>query len=192
MSLMLHKQSGAAPLAGLTPLPAIKRMGLLHAVDATACMREQFRRSVNLQLSWWFVGKFLRSNSLSTRKCTRGERADSPHAYPVHTIPGPDIPNPRPITNPIPSGKSAVVVMLRSRGTPCIDADAIVHQLYSKGGAAVAPVAVAFPSAVVDGAVSRPQLSKCVVGNEAAMKVGGGRGLGVFDDIMQACIIDCH
>eukprot|EP00955_Chlamydomonas_euryale_P074018 361917-Chlamydomonas_euryale.AAC.9 len=45
----------------------------------------------------------------------------------------------------------------------------VVHELYSVGGAAVAPVAAAFPSAVSGGAVSRPALSACVVGNDAAM-----------------------
>jgi len=50
-----------------------------------------------------------------------------------------------------------------------LDADEVVHELYSVGGAAVAPVAAAFPSAVSGGAVSRPALSACVVGNDAAM-----------------------
>jgi dephospho-CoA kinase len=53
---------------------------------------------------------------------------------------------------------------------PVLCADEVVHTLYSAGGAAVAPVGAAFPSAVVDGAIDRPSLSKCVVGNEAAMK----------------------
>jgi hypothetical protein len=53
---------------------------------------------------------------------------------------------------------------------PVLCADEVVHKLYSAGGAAVAPVGAAFPSAVVDGAIDRAALSKCVVGNEAAMK----------------------
>ena len=60
--------------------------------------------------------------------------------------------------------------MFSDCGVPVIDADAIVHRLYSPGGAAVAPVAAAFPSAVVGGAVSRPALSAVVVGIEEAMR----------------------
>ncbi|KAI8470338.1 MAG: dephospho-CoA kinase-domain-containing protein [Monoraphidium minutum] len=74
------------------------------------------------------------------------------------------------LTGSIGMGKSTVSSMFAERGVPVIDADAIVHALYSKGGAAVGPVAAAFPSAVVDGAVSRPALSGCVVGDEAAMR----------------------
>jgi dephospho-CoA kinase len=46
----------------------------------------------------------------------------------------------------------------------------VVHKLYAAGGAAVAPVGDAFPFAVVEGAINRPALSKCVVGNKASMK----------------------
>lgn len=60
--------------------------------------------------------------------------------------------------------------MFADRGVPIIDADAIVHRLYAAGGAAVAPVGAAFPSAIVGGAVSRPALSAAVVGDEAAMR----------------------
>lgn len=56
------------------------------------------------------------------------------------------------------------------QGVPVLSADEVVHRLYSAGGAAVRPVAAAFPSAVVAGAVDRVALSKCVVGNEAAMQ----------------------
>jgi dephospho-CoA kinase len=56
------------------------------------------------------------------------------------------------------------------QGVPVLCADEVVHKLYSAGGAAVAPVGAAFPSAVVNSVVDRAALSKCVVGNEAAMK----------------------
>jgi len=81
------------------------------------------------------------------------------HRTPPHTTP-----------TPHPKGKSTVSAMFRARGIPIVDADAIVHRLYSTGGAAVAPVAALFPSAVIDGAVSRPALSARVVGDEAAMR----------------------
>lgn len=67
-------------------------------------------------------------------------------------------------------GKSTVSCFLQDSGVPVLSADAVVHQLYAAGGAAVQPVAAAFPSAVVDGAVDRARLSACVVGNEAAMQ----------------------
>lgn len=69
-------------------------------------------------------------------------------------------------------GKSTVSAFLSSSeiGVPVLCADEVVHALYSAGGAAVAPVGAAFPDAVVDGAIDRTQLSKYVVGNDAAMK----------------------
>lgn len=74
------------------------------------------------------------------------------------------------LTGSIGMGKSTVSAMLVGHGVPVLSADEVVHQLYARGGAAVQPVGAAFPSAVVDGAVDRAALSKCVVGNEAAMQ----------------------
>ena len=60
--------------------------------------------------------------------------------------------------------------MFRDEGVPIVDADAIVHDLYKPGGAAVAPLLERFPAArAEDGGVSRPLLSKEVVGNEVAV-----------------------
>jgi dephospho-CoA kinase len=50
------------------------------------------------------------------------------------------------------------------------DSDAAVHVLYDKTGAAVAPIAQAFPGAVVEGRVDRPKLMQQVKGNETAFK----------------------
>lgn len=74
------------------------------------------------------------------------------------------------LTGSIGMGKSTVSAFFKQQGVPVLCADEVVHKLYSAGGAAVAPVGAAFPSAVVDGAIDRAALSKCVVGNEAAMK----------------------
>ena len=74
------------------------------------------------------------------------------------------------LTGSIGMGKSEVARMFRSVGVPVYDADAAVHELYAKGGAAVGPVGEAFPEAVVDGAVDRDRLSKLVVGDDAAIK----------------------
>lgn len=74
------------------------------------------------------------------------------------------------LTGSIGMGKSTVSAMLMKHGVPVLSADDVVHQLYAVGGAAVEPVGAAFPSAVVNGAVDRTALSKCVVGNAAGMK----------------------
>ena len=74
------------------------------------------------------------------------------------------------LTGGIGQGKSTVSGFLTAQNVPVLCADAVVHKLYAAGGAAVAPVGAVFPDAVVAGAIDRPQLSKYVVGNEAAMK----------------------
>ena len=74
------------------------------------------------------------------------------------------------LTGSIGMGKSTVSQMLRTLEVPVNDADAAVHAMYAHGGVAVAPIGEAFPEAVEDGAVSRPKLSKCVVGNSEAMQ----------------------
>ena len=74
------------------------------------------------------------------------------------------------LTGSIGMGKSAVSDMLRGLGVPVSDADAIVHAIYAKGGAAVEPLSREFPGVVIDGAVSRPALSKAVLGDAAALK----------------------
>lgn len=59
------------------------------------------------------------------------------------------------LTGSIGMGKSTTARQFAAEGCAVWDADAAVHRLYSKGGAAVAPMAEAFPEAVIDGAVSR-------------------------------------
>jgi dephospho-CoA kinase len=74
------------------------------------------------------------------------------------------------LTGSIGMGKSATARMFAETGTPVYDADAAVHRLYAKGGAAVGPVGEAFPGVVKDGAVDREALSRAVLNNPAAMK----------------------
>ena len=73
------------------------------------------------------------------------------------------------LTGSIGMGKSATAQMFAEAGCPVYDADAEVHRLYAKGGAAVAPVGAAFPGVVENGAVNRARLSERVVGNHAAL-----------------------
>jgi len=74
------------------------------------------------------------------------------------------------LTGSIGMGKSATSEMFRAEGVPVYDADAAVHALYAKGGAAVAPLSEAFPSAVIDGAVDRTVLSSLVIGKPDEIK----------------------
>jgi dephospho-CoA kinase len=64
------------------------------------------------------------------------------------------------LTGSIGMGKSNAARVLRFLGVPVYDADAEVHKLYAKGGAAVAPIARVFPFAVREGAVDRSKLSE--------------------------------
>lgn len=74
------------------------------------------------------------------------------------------------LTGSIGMGKSETAKMFARLGVPVYDADAAVHKLYAKGGAAVAPMAAAFPHVIVDGAVDRQALSRAVLGLPDEMK----------------------
>ena len=74
------------------------------------------------------------------------------------------------LTGSIGMGKTETAKMFARLGIPVYDSDAAVHRLYEPGGAAVAPIADAFPGTVRDGRVDRAALSLAVAGNEAAFK----------------------
>jgi dephospho-CoA kinase len=74
------------------------------------------------------------------------------------------------LTGSIGMGKSTAAAMLRRLGLPVHDADAAVHRLMEKGGAAVDAVEAAFPGVTQDGAVDRRALGAQVLGDDAAMK----------------------
>lgn len=74
------------------------------------------------------------------------------------------------LTGSIGMGKSETAKMFAAEGIPVYDADAEVHKLYEKGGAAVDPIGEAFPGVVRDGAVDRALLSKEVIGDPDALK----------------------
>jgi dephospho-CoA kinase len=74
------------------------------------------------------------------------------------------------LTGSIGMGKSATAAMFAEEGCPVYDADAEVHRLYARGGAAVGPVEAAFPGVEEDGAINRARLSARVVGDDEAFK----------------------
>lgn len=73
------------------------------------------------------------------------------------------------LTGSIGMGKSTTAQMFADEGIPVWDADATVHALYARGGAAVAPIAAAFPEAVVDGTVDRSRLRTALAAQEGAL-----------------------
>ena len=74
------------------------------------------------------------------------------------------------LTGSIGMGKSATANLFREAGAPVYDADAAVHKLYEKGGAAVAPIEAAFPGVTAAGAVDRTRLRTRVLDDAEAMK----------------------
>lgn len=74
------------------------------------------------------------------------------------------------LTGGVGMGKSTAAAMLRHMGVPVHDADATVHCLMAKGGAAVAAVAKEFPDALRDGAIDRKALGRRVFVDRPALK----------------------
>ena len=74
------------------------------------------------------------------------------------------------LTGSIGMGKSTTGRMFTDEGALLWDADAAVHRLYARGGAAVEPLGEAFPGVVVDGAVDRARLAEALGRDETAFK----------------------
>lgn len=74
------------------------------------------------------------------------------------------------LTGSIGMGKSTVLKMFGDLGAAIWDADAAVHRLYEKDGAAVTRIAEAFPGAVKDGVIDRAALASVVLNDAAAIE----------------------
>ena len=74
------------------------------------------------------------------------------------------------LTGSIGMGKSTTGRMFADEGALVWDADAAVHRLYARGGAAVEPLGEAFPGVIVDGAVDRTLLAGVLGRDEDAFK----------------------
>lgn len=74
------------------------------------------------------------------------------------------------LTGSMGMGKSTTARMFADEGCAVYDADAAVHRLYAKGGAAVPPISEVLPDAIVDGAVSRERLKAMIAKDEIILK----------------------
>ncbi|MGH6882008.1 MAG: dephospho-CoA kinase, partial [Hypericibacter sp.] len=73
------------------------------------------------------------------------------------------------LTGSIGMGKSTAAALLRRLGIPVHDADAAVHRLQARGGAAVPAIAAAFPGAVKEVKVDRQAGGRFVFAYKAAL-----------------------
>ena len=74
------------------------------------------------------------------------------------------------LTGSIGMGKSKSAELFEAEGLPVYDADASVHALYEKGGAAVEPLSDCFPEAIKDGVVDRTILGQLVLNDSEMLK----------------------
>lgn len=74
------------------------------------------------------------------------------------------------LTGSIGMGKSTAASAFRRLKVPVFDADAAVHLLQGRGGAAVRPIEATFPGTTSDGRVDREALRARVLGDPAALK----------------------
>lgn len=74
------------------------------------------------------------------------------------------------LTGSIGMGKTETAKMFARLGIPVYDADAAVHRLYERGGAAVPQIAREFPDSIENGRVDRAILTKHITADKSALK----------------------
>ena len=74
------------------------------------------------------------------------------------------------LTGSIGMGKSTTTAMFADAGALIWNADAAVHRLYDRDGAAVGPVGAAFPGVVIDGIVDRARLAEALGRDDQAFR----------------------
>lgn len=73
------------------------------------------------------------------------------------------------LTGGIGTGKSTTLALFERLGVPCLNADAVVHQLLARGGAAYAAVATQFPSTQTPEGICRKTLGDLVFADASAL-----------------------
>jgi len=73
------------------------------------------------------------------------------------------------LTGGIGMGKSTAAALFRRAHLPVFDADATVHRLQARDGAAIPPIAAAFPGVVREGVIDRAALRARVIGDPEAL-----------------------
>lgn len=73
------------------------------------------------------------------------------------------------LTGGIGMGKSTAAALFRRAHLPVFDADATVHRLQARDGAAIPPIAAAFPGVVREGVIDRAALRARVMGDPEAL-----------------------
>ena len=75
------------------------------------------------------------------------------------------------LTGSIGMGKSTTARLFADQGCDVWDADAAVHRMYARGGAAVGPISRLLPAAIQGGAVSRKCLKDLIAQDVSVLKI---------------------